>query len=387
MASIDRTRTGWRVRWRTPEGASRSKSFKRKLDAERFLTQVESSKLAGSYVDPAAGRVTFGAFAESWLASQTFDPSTHEAVASRLRVHILPTIAHVQLGQIRPSGVQAWLRGRQEVAAPRYVRVMLANLSAILGAAVEDGLISRNPCSSRAVRPPAIEEDKVVSWTNERVGAVVAAHPARWRAVPIVAAGCGLRQGEVFGLRVEDVDFLRDRLLVRQQVKLLNGKPLIAPPKGRKAREVPLPETVAIAIAEHLRAYPPIDGLVFTTRERKLTSRNYYNPHIWKPALRTSDVEPDPSQRHACPPPLLCERPARGGTSIRVLAEDLGHTIRASRCASTRTSCRRARTGLGRPSTRPSPKRWRPPRVSLACHEAASRVAKPQVSGRQAQMS
>lgn len=264
MASIDRTSTGWRARWRTPDGASRTKTFKRKLDAERFLTHVESSKLAGHYLDPAAGRVTFGAFAERWLASQTFDPSTHEAVASRLRVHILPTFGQVQLGQIRPSSVQAWLRARQETAAPRYVRVMLANLSAILGAALEDRLISRNPCSSRAVRAPAIDQDKLIPWTSDRVPAVVAAHPKRWRAVPIVAAACGLRQGEVFGLRVEDLDCLRHGLLVRQQVKLLNGKPFIAPPKGRKTREVPLPEAVAIAIAEHLRAYPPVDGLVFT---------------------------------------------------------------------------------------------------------------------------
>lgn len=78
MASVDRTQTGWRARWRTPEGASRSKSFKRKVDAERFLTGVESSKLAGNYLDPVAGRVVFSAFAEGWLASQTFDPSTHD---------------------------------------------------------------------------------------------------------------------------------------------------------------------------------------------------------------------------------------------------------------------------------------------------------------------
>jgi len=125
-----------------------------------------SSKLAGAYVDPAAGRITFGAFAEEWLASQTFDPSTHEAVASRLRVHLLPIFGNVELRHIRPSTVQAWLRSRQERAAPRCVRVMLANLSSILGAAVEDGLIPRNPCSSRAVRPPAVEQHKVIPWTT-----------------------------------------------------------------------------------------------------------------------------------------------------------------------------------------------------------------------------
>lgn len=260
---VDRqTSTGWRARWRTPEGASRSKNFPRKADAERFLTRIEASKLDANYIDPAAGRVTFGAFATAWLAAQTFDASTREAVASRLRVHLLPAFGNVEIRHIRPSMVQAWLRDRQERTAPRSVRVLLANLSGILGAAVEDGLIARNPCASKAVRAPAVEQDRIIPWTLDRVVGVVAAHPARWRALPLVAAGCGLRQGEVFGLRVEDVDFLRHRVHVRQQVKLLAGRPMIAPPKGRKTREVPLPEMVAAVLAEHLRATPAIDGLV-----------------------------------------------------------------------------------------------------------------------------
>jgi integrase len=203
---------------------------------------------------------------------------------------------------------------------------MLANLSAILGAAVEDGLIARNPCSSRAVRAPAVEQHKVVPWTSEQVAAVVAAHPQRWRAVPVVAAGCGLRQGEVFGLRVEDVDFLRHRLLVRQQVKLLNGKPVIASPKGRKTREVPLPEIVAVAISEHLRKHPPVDGLVFTSRERKLTSRNYYNPHVWKAAVRRAGVAPTRANGMHALRHFYASVQLDAGTSIRALADYLGHS-------------------------------------------------------------
>src|SRR5690606_30048209 len=75
MASVGRVPTGWRARWRTPEGLSRSKTFDRKADAERFLTTIEGAKLVGGYVDPSAGRVRFEDFALQWLASQTSDPS------------------------------------------------------------------------------------------------------------------------------------------------------------------------------------------------------------------------------------------------------------------------------------------------------------------------
>lgn len=73
MGSIDRTKTEWRARWRTPEGASRSRNFKRKADAERFLTHIEASKLDPNYVDPAAGRVTLETILDRATSSRT-DP-------------------------------------------------------------------------------------------------------------------------------------------------------------------------------------------------------------------------------------------------------------------------------------------------------------------------
>lgn len=55
----------YEARWRDPDGRERSRSFDRKLDAQRFLATVEADKLRGSYIDPNAGKVTLQAFAES----------------------------------------------------------------------------------------------------------------------------------------------------------------------------------------------------------------------------------------------------------------------------------------------------------------------------------
>lgn len=142
------------------------------------------------------------------------------------------------------------------------------------------------------MRAPALEQRRIVPWNTEQVLAVVEAHPAPYRAIPVVAAGAGLRQGKVFGLRVADVDFLGRRLHVRSQVKIVRSRTILAPPKGGKEREVPLADTVAVALAERIRLHPPgDDGLIFSTREHGLLNRNYYNHHIWKPALRAAGVE------------------------------------------------------------------------------------------------
>ena len=65
----------WRAHYRTPAGAQRNKSFPRKIDAERFLASVESSKNTGDYVDPLLARVTIGEWARSgWTGRPTSSP-------------------------------------------------------------------------------------------------------------------------------------------------------------------------------------------------------------------------------------------------------------------------------------------------------------------------
>jgi hypothetical protein len=53
-------RPRWRARYRDPSGRERSKSFARKVDAERFLVSIEDAKLRGAYVDPAECRSRSG---------------------------------------------------------------------------------------------------------------------------------------------------------------------------------------------------------------------------------------------------------------------------------------------------------------------------------------
>jgi len=83
----------------------------------------------------------------------------------------------------------------------------------------------------------------------------------------------------------------------QQQIKIVRGAPLltIGLPKGGKARVVPLPEVTAVELAQHLRRYPPgVDDLVFTSRAHKPLNRNYFNTHVWRPALLTAGVAPAP---------------------------------------------------------------------------------------------
>ncbi|MBW8482071.1 site-specific integrase [Actinomadura sp. PM05-2] len=165
----------------------------------------------------------------------------------------------------------------------------------------------------------------------------------RYAAMVAVGARLGLRQGEAFGLAVDDVDFLRGVVHVRRQVKLFRDRRMVfALPKGGKERDIPLPESLRLLLAEHMRPekYPPVQvtlpwrvpegepvpaRLVFTTRQNTPINRTEWNRFVWKPALVRADV---PATRengfHALRhhfASVLLER----GVDVRALAEFLGH--------------------------------------------------------------
>ena len=97
----------------------------------------------------------------------------------------------------------------------------------------------------------------MVTRTGERVADVRDALPDRYRIAVDLGVGLGLRQGEVFGLSPDDVDFLRGTVEVRRQVKSLVGTKLFfGPPKGDKSRTVPLPSSVRELLAAYLAAHP-----------------------------------------------------------------------------------------------------------------------------------
>jgi integrase len=346
MASISASRASdgsprYVVNYRDPEDRGRRKSFRKKADAEAFRNTVEADKLRGTYLDVDAGRVTFRDYAAEWLANRTFDHTTHEATDLRLRVHVLPVIGHLQLRQIKPSTIQGLLRTMD--LSDTYRRVILANVSAILGAAVDDDLIAKNPCKAGSVTRPSVVRRRVVPWPAEQVSAMHDALPERYRLVVTLGSGLGLRQGEIFGLSPADFNFLAGTVEVQRQVRILAGNKLVfAPPKGRKTRTVPLPSSVAAEVNVHMAQFPPARvslpwltpgnaervavPLLLTTRERSALNRNYFNSSLWRPAQQRANVEPSRDNgchalRHWYASVLL-----DAGESIRAVSEYLGHS-------------------------------------------------------------
>ena len=222
----------WRARYTDPDSAERSRSFDRKVDAERFLAGVEHSKNQGTYRDPDLGRVTLRKYATEWLDAQVHDPVTRDGIESRLRVHVFPALGGKTLAELaaRPSAIQGWAAGLP--LAPSSARGVFAHLAAVMAAAVRDDLIGRNPCTGTKL--PKTVRRRVDRGRQSR-GRRTAGPGRQVSGDRRRARGLGLRQSELFGLSVDEVDFLRRMVHVRQQVKLIRGQLYFAPPKGGKS--------------------------------------------------------------------------------------------------------------------------------------------------------
>ncbi|MCI3930278.1 tyrosine-type recombinase/integrase [Streptomyces sp. AN091965] len=353
----DRYGTGkrYRARYVGPDGTEQSESFPygQKRKAEQWLDRINADMDSGRYVDPKAGRTTFRQYAEKWLKTQTTDATTREPVGVQIRRHAIPYLGSRPLGSFKPEHIRDWLAELERaIPASSYRRVIFASVSAVFTAAVEDDHLHRNPCKSRSVRAPGPNNRRVVPWTAERTFAVRAALPEQYRAAVDLGAGCGLRQGEVFGLPVDEIGFDTGWLHVSNQVKVSGGKLVFAPPKREKERDVPLADSVAHVLKEHMSAHPPVkvtlpwqrpDGRPVTKRLLFVrpdgdgaVRRTDFNTRFWKNALVEAGVipEPKPGERHQAAREhgmhalrhFYASVLLDAGENIKALSTYLGHT-------------------------------------------------------------
>ena len=293
MASVDKQTDvdgkarAWKVRYRTPAGTERARTFRRKGDADRFKVEVEASRLSGLFLDDRRGRMTVAAYGAEWRAGLAHQANTARRVEIAFRVHIDPYLGDRQLVSVRPSDLRAWLKSRSSVLAASTLRVHWSYVRSMFKAAVADRAIPFSPCDG--VRPERAETARVRPVTVEEIHAIVERLPARWRALGLVAAQTGLRRGELLGLAVGQIDFLRRTITVDRQWR--DGAIVAELKSSTSRRVVPIDQVTVEVLAAHLAAFPAgPGGLVFANRDgvRPLTGREVSK--YWRRAVGRAGI-------------------------------------------------------------------------------------------------
>ena len=226
-----------------------------KREAERELVRLLREADQGTIAD--SGRLTVAEYlTDQWLPhmAQRVRPRTHLRYGQLIQQHVVPRIGSLSLRKLRPSHIQSVIdRILADGLAPRTALHAFRVLSEALRQAVRWQLLAVNPAT--AIQPPRPGRYQVVVPDSQVVGRILElARGTRLYVLLVVAAGTGMRRGEVLGLKWSNVDL--DARLARVVVSLERaGREMhFAEPKTQRARRtVALPPFVIEDLRRHRR--------------------------------------------------------------------------------------------------------------------------------------
>ena len=223
---------------------------------------------------------------------------------------------------------EAALREAQAKYRPNTVRTSAAKLQAVLSWATKRGIIARSPAAG-IEKPP--RQDSLEHLMPEEARRLLAELETRsrwprrglvWRVRSVAATlalRLGLRRGEIFGLRWQDIDLTRQRLTVARSYRSL--------PKSNKPRHLPLPADLAASLQAWREQCPSTpEGLVcpvyYGGTWHMSTARAH---HGLEAALRAAGCQPLTRGWHALRHTMASHYMMQGG-NILALSKILGHT-------------------------------------------------------------
>lgn len=231
-----------------------AKAEERRLLRERDL---------GTYVSPST--ITVAEYLEQWLrdsAKPTVAATTYEGYCRCIHKYIVPHIGHVGLCKLRPLHVQSMYAALQET--PKDKKRGPGNLSGhtvlhahrvlrqALKQAVRWQLVAVNVCD--AVEPPRRERKEMKAITESETAKLLRGLAGtRYHAPVLIAVSCGLRRGELLGLRWQDIDLEQATLSVRQALEQTKagGIRMKEPKTPKSKRQIVIPSLALAALETH----------------------------------------------------------------------------------------------------------------------------------------
>jgi integrase len=207
----------YQVKWRREDGTQGSRTFRTKKEAEHFHAQVILNDDDVRGLTTQQRKTTFAEVAGIWAGVKDFShsPKTKLRRDQILRLHVLPTLGQLPIRSIRTSHLRTLVASWQRKGlAPYTVRNHIANIRPIFKLAVNDGLITKDPCQGLELDRPAGRQPVILD--QEQCQTLLNAVDDHYRRMFYTLIATGLRIGELFGLTIGDVDFRDSTLSVRK---------------------------------------------------------------------------------------------------------------------------------------------------------------------------
>ncbi len=304
-------------------GKRHRRMFDLKKDAQRWLDEQTAGLVTGQWADPQAGRESVRSYGERWLARQVLAPSTEATYEIVLRNHVFPTIGEMPMNAVNRADLQTLVKEWQLTAAPSTAQARYLVTAIMFRAAVKDRVLPTSPCID--IKLPKIPpKSSLVPISTQTVLSLREAIAPRYRLFVTLAAGAGMRRGEILGLTLDRVavDFATIRVDRQLSRASRTGNPVFAMPKTPSStRTIPIGQVVLDEIREHVRDFGHHEsGLLLTTDVGNFVGTSTIH-NAWRIAARKVGTDATPHDlRH-----YFASAQIRGGQSIKVLQALLGH--------------------------------------------------------------
>ena len=330
-------------RYRTPEGDHRTKTFRRKKDAEAHLDRTCGQLRDGTHreVQPAPMRKVF----EAWLSDELdvrratgdrMKPSTARTYRNIVKKHFIPTFGDCPSDKLTPSAVSAW---RKELAAKVGASTMSKKtLNNLLGLLRQILTWAREPAQGFLKHDPMLGIRRMqVDRTDRRASRRDFLQPEEMAALleacttPEESAAvhlglfCGLRRGEILALKYLDVEAGNNgnggRIHLR---RALSAGEVSAPKTSGSVRTVDAPRDVLAAL-KRLRdtGSAGSDDYVFRTPKGTPVDPDNWSTRVWAKLRERAGLRNSiglHSLRHTFASLLI-----DNGESIKYVSRQLGH--------------------------------------------------------------
>jgi integrase len=334
--SITKRKDGrWMARYtvHTAIGPKRKHIYGRtRQEVAEKLSKAVSDRVGGVVFD--GDNETLGTYLQRWIdevVRGTVKQSTLENYAYIARHHIIPELGRIRLKALKARDVRRHYREKLDAGlSPRTVQIIHTVLRKALQQAVRDDVLPRNVCD--AVTAPRQTKKEMQPLTPAQAKRLLEnVREDRLRALYVLAITAGLREGELLGLRWEDVNLERKLLQVcRQLTRTRDGLFFTAPKRGR-ARVVRLTDLAIAALEAHWVAQNEErtragslwqeTGLVFTSTIGTPVDVGNLTYRSFRPLLKRTDLPRIRFHdlRHTCATLLLSK-----GTHPKIVQEMLG---------------------------------------------------------------
>lgn len=283
----------YRAIYRVPGGKKRyvKGTFKQQKAALYAAAAAEADAMSLGWRDPKAALRPWGDWCDEWWPSRQVEAGTLKRDASSRDSCLMKRWKEVPLSEITRHDIKAWAAQLQRGGmAPATVEKRVYLLSSSLNAAVDAEIISTNP-AFRLKITSAGQSDERRYLTHEEARIFL----AQFRppvddlvneAAVLTLLGTGMRWGEMVGLQIKRVDL--DRQMIRvAEVWDTQSRQLVAYPKGKLQRSVPIPPTLA----------PYIQGVIGDRRSGHVFLRDGYvldysnwRKRFWLTAEANADI-------------------------------------------------------------------------------------------------